>query len=111
MPSKNVLYIYTHDHLFGLCSWLMPMYARDILSRLPQLFATCTAIFGSALKIDSTEKVYKKLEGSTAGSASWCYKCRERVGRGASFQVSILTESERLEGLQSMAYGLVKRFA
>ena len=46
---------------FDTCRWLMSVYARDILSRLPQLLATCTAIFGSVLKIDSTKKVCKKL--------------------------------------------------
>ena len=50
----------------------MSVYARDILSRLPQLLATCTAIFGDVLKIDSTKKVCKKLQGIAAGSASWC---------------------------------------
>ena len=57
---------------FDLCSWLMSVYARNILIRLPQLLATCTAIFGNVLKIDSTKKVCKKLQGIAAGSASCC---------------------------------------
>ena len=74
---------------FDTCSWLMSVYARDILSRLPQLLATCTAIFGSVLKIDSTKKVYKKLQGTAAGSASWCIN----VGKERrEVLVSVITE-------------------
>ena len=91
-----------------MCSWLMSVYARDIFSRLPQLLATCTTIFGSVLKIDSTKKVCKKLQGSAAGSASWCTNVGNERGEAL---VSVLTESEGLEGLKSMADGLVKRFA
>ena len=53
---------------FGTCSWLMLVFARDILSRPPQLLATCTAIFGNVLKIDSTKKVSKMLQGTAAGA-------------------------------------------
>ena len=42
----------------GMCSWLMSVYTRDILSRLPQLLATCTGVCGKILKIDSTKKVH-----------------------------------------------------
>ena len=85
----------------------MSVYARDILSRLPQLLATCTPVFGSVLKIDST-KVCKKLQGTAAGNTSW----RTNVGneRGEVL-VSVLTESEGLEGLRPMATGLIRRFA
>ena len=82
---------------FGTCSWLMSVYARDILSRLPQLLATCTAIFGNVLKIDSTKKVSKKLQGTAAGSASWCTNIGNERGEVI---VSVLTESEGLEGLR-----------
>ena len=46
------------------------MYARDILSKLklPQPLVISNAIFGSVLRIDSTKKVCKKLEETTAGS-------------------------------------------
>ena len=86
----------------------MSVYARDILIRLPQLLATCTAIFGNVLKIDSTKKVCKKLQGIAAGSASWCTNIGNERGE---VLVSVLTESEGLEGLQSMATGLIQRFA
>ena len=90
-----------------VCSWLMSMYARDILSRLPQLLATCTAIFGSVLKIDSTKKVCKKLQGTAAGSASWCTNMGNERGE---VLISVLTESEGLEGLRPMATGLIERY-
>jgi len=93
---------------FDTCSWLMSMYARDILSRLPQLLATCTAIFGSVLKINSTKKVCKKLQRTAAGSASWCTNVGNEKGE---VLISVLTESEGLEGLRPMATGIIKRFA
>ena len=88
-------------------SWLMSVYARDILSRLPQLLATCTAVFGSVLKIDSTKKVCKKLQGTSTGSASWCTNVGNERGE---VLISVLTESEGLEGLRPMATGLIQRF-
>ena len=83
------------------------VYARDILRRLPQLLATCTSIFGIVLKIDSTKKVCKKLQGTAAGSASWCTSVGSEWGE---VLISILTESEGLEGLRAMAGGLIWRF-
>ena len=88
---------------FGTCSWLMSVYARDILSRLPQLLATCTAIFGSVLKIDSTKKVCRKLQGIAAGSAFWCTNVGNERGE---VLISVLTESEGLESLRPMAQEL-----
>ena len=93
---------------FDMCSWLMTVYAQDIFSRVPQLLATCTSIFGDVLKIDSTKKVCKKLRGAAAGSASWCTNVGNEKGE---VLVSVLTESEGLEGLRSMATGLIRRFA
>ena len=52
---------------FDTCSWLMSVYNRDILSWLPQLLATCTGTFGQILKIDSTKKVCRKLQGVPPG--------------------------------------------
>ena len=68
-PIVACVYNYVHDLFY---SWLMSVYAREILSRLSQLLATCTAVFGRVLKIESTKKVCKKLQGTAAGSASWC---------------------------------------
>ena len=96
-----------NDALFTHDSWLMSVYARDILSRLPQLLATCTAVFGTILKIDSTKKVCKKLQGTAAGSASWCTNVGNERGE---VLMSVLTESEGLEGLRPMALGLIDRY-
>ena len=88
-------------------SWLMSVYARDILSRLPQLLATCTSVFGNVLKIDSTKKVCKKLQGTAAGRASWCTNVGNERGE---VLISVLTESEGMEGLRPMAKRLIGRF-
>ena len=86
----------------------MSVYARDILSRLPLLLATCTGVFGSVLKSDSTKKIVKKLQGVAAGSASWCTNVGNERGE---VLISVLTESEGLEGLQPMAKSLIERFS
>lgn len=39
--------------------WLLSVYARDVLSRLPEVKAKITSVFGSVLKMDSTKKVKK----------------------------------------------------
>ena len=93
---------------FDMHSWLMSVYATNILSRLPQLLATCTSIFGEVLKIDSTKKVCKKLQGKAAGSASWCTNVGNEKGEVLA---CVLTESEGLEGLHPMATGIIQRFA
>ena len=77
---------------------------------MPGKDATCTSIFGDVLKIDSTKKVCKKLRGATAGSASW-RRCTNVGNERGEVLVSVLTGSEGLEGLHSMATGLIRRFA
>ena len=84
----------------------MSVYTRDILNRLPQLLATCNAVFGSVLKIDSMKKVCKKLQGLAAGSASWCKNVGNERGE---VLISVLMESEGLEDLHPMATGLIER--
>ena len=59
------------------------------------------------LKIDRTKKVCKKLQGITAGSTSWCTNVGNERGE---VLISVLTESEGLEGLRPMAKGLIERF-
>ena len=96
---------------FGMCSWLMSVHAMDILSRLPQLLATCTGVFGQILKIDSTKKVHvcRKLQGAAAGSASWC---TDVGNERREVLLCVLMELEGLEGLRPMANdGLILRFA
>ena len=73
----------------------MSVYARDVLSRLPQLLATCTAIFGDVLKIDSTKQVCKKLQGIVAGSASCCTNIGNKRGE---VLISVLNGVRRIRG-------------
>lgn len=42
-------------------SWLLSVYAKDVLSRLPELKARVTSVYGSILKMDSTKKVKPDL--------------------------------------------------
>ena len=50
-----------------ISSWLMLVYARDILSGLPQLLASCTAVFSLTLKIDSTRRCARSCKGCLVG--------------------------------------------
>jgi len=86
----------------------MSVYARDILSRLSQLLAMCTGVFGLVLKIDSTKKVCGKLQRTAAGSASWWTNVSNKRGE---VLISVLTESEGLEGLRPIAMELIRRLA
>ena len=84
----------------------MSVYTRDILSRLPQLLASCTTVIISTLKLDSMKKVCKKLQGTASGSASICTNMGNERGE---VLVSVLIESEGQEGLSPMAMGLIER--
>ena len=80
---------------------------RDVWSRLPALQASITSTFGAILKIDSTKKVVKKLQGSAANSASWATNIGNERGE---VLISVLTQSESIESLSNMANGLVDRY-
>ena len=49
----------------------------------------------------------QKLQGTAAGSASWCTNVGNERGE---VLILVLTESEGMEGLRSMAKGLIERF-
>lgn len=55
----------------------------------------------SILKIDSTKKVYKKLQGA---AASWATNVGNERGE------ILISESEGSEGLRPMALGLMQRY-
>ena len=42
---------------FPVPKWFLAVYIRDVWSRLPELRAAVTSVFGSILKVDSTKKV------------------------------------------------------
>jgi len=87
-------------------SWFLKVYAKDILRQLPQILATYTSVLGNILKIDSTKKVCRKLQGKSVGTASWCTNVGNENGEVLT---SVLTESEGLEGFRPMALGLIQR--
>ena len=89
------------------CSWFLTAYVRDVWSRLPALQASVTSTFGAILKIDSTKKVVKKLQGSAANSASWATNIGNERGE---VLISVLTQSESVESLSNMANGLMDRY-
>lgn len=76
-------------------------------SGLPALLAASTSVHGSILKIDSTKKVCKKLQGAAANTASWATNVANERGEVV---VSVLTESEGDEALRPMANGLMDRY-
>ena len=50
--------------------WLLSCYVRDIYARLPFIEASLTSTSGEVLKMDSTKKICKKLQGQAAGAAT-----------------------------------------
>ena len=84
--------------------WLLQVYTRDVWSRLPQLHATATSVYGKILKIDSTKKVCKKLAGEAARTATWVTNVGNKRGE---VLISVVTDSEGLLALKPMADGLM----
>lgn len=60
------------------CQWLSSVFCQDMLSRLEEVKAAITSVYGRILKVDSTKKVAKKLQGSAVG-----HQCGERARPGA----------------------------
>ncbi|XP_052471905.1 uncharacterized protein LOC128028665 [Carassius gibelio] len=87
-------------------SWLLSVYAREVLTRLPELKARVTSVYGSILKMDSTKKVTKKLAGHAAGTAAWVTDVGNEIGQ---VLMCVLTEGEG-KGLLPMCSGLVVRY-
>ena len=85
----------------------MGIYVKDVWNRLPELLAQATSVYGSILKIDSTKKMVKKLQGTAAGTASWVTNVGNERGQ---VLVSVLTDSESSACLKPLADGLIKRY-
>ena len=92
---------------FPKAPWFLSAYVRDVWSRLPELLASATNVFGTIIKIDSTKKVCRKLQGRDAGSASWCTNVGNERGE---IVASVLTDSESTESLRRLADGMVDRY-
>ncbi|KAL2082546.1 hypothetical protein ACEWY4_022364 [Coilia grayii] len=86
--------------------WLLTVYGHDILSRLEDVEARVTSIFGKVLKMDSTKKVTRKLAGAAAGTAAWVTNVGNEHGQ---VLMSMLTAREGA-GLLPMAAGIVRRY-
>ena len=80
------------------------MYVRDVRSRLPSLLDAATSVYGLILKIDSTKKICKKLQGAASGTANWTTNIGNERGEVV---VTVLTQSESMPGLTLMAEGLM----
>ncbi len=93
--------------LLFLCRWFLAAHIQEVLCRLPAILAAATSVYGSVLKIDSTKKVCKKLQGAAANTASWATNVGNERGE---VLISVLTESEGNEGLHQMAVGLMGRY-
>ena len=92
---------------FPSSRWFLAAYVRDVWSRMDSLLAAATSTYGSILKIDSTKKICKKLQGSEAGTASWMTNVGNERGE---VLLSVLTTSESVESLKSLADGLTARY-
>ncbi|KAK0140599.1 hypothetical protein N1851_022414 [Merluccius polli] len=86
--------------------WLLLVYCHDILSRLEDVKARVTSIFGTILKMDSTKKVTQKLAGAAAQTAAWATNVGNEHGQ---VLMSVLTDTKGAS-LLSMAAGLVRRY-
>ncbi|KAM8867921.1 uncharacterized protein ACB058_005816 [Synchiropus picturatus] len=105
-------------------SWLLGVYVRDAMTRLPETKAKITSVFGSILKMDSTKKVRVvvakqsavqrarahdlRLSGhqEAAGSAAWSTNVGNEHGQ---VLMSVLTAAEG-DGLADMTAGLMRRY-
>ena len=86
--------------------WFLSVYVRDVWGRLPELRAEATSTFGRVLKVDSTKKICRKLQGSAANTASWATNVGNEWGEVLA---SVLTVSESMDSLETMAVGLMHR--
>ncbi|XP_049326002.1 uncharacterized protein LOC103025680 [Astyanax mexicanus] len=71
--------------------WLLTVHAEDVRTRIGEMKARVTSIFGSILKMDSTKKVTKKLAGVAGGTAAWVTNIGNEHGQ---VLMSVLTACE-----------------
>ena len=88
--------------------WFLSTYARDVMFRKDTLKGSITSVFGEILKIDSTKKILKKLQGFNKQSASWVTNVGNEYG---GILNCVVTCSESNESLKKMAFGLMERYA
>lgn len=88
-------------------TWFLAVHVKDVWSRLPALLAAATSIHGKILKIDSSKKVCKKLQGADADTTSWATSIGNERGE---IVATVITESEGVSALQRLADGLIDRY-
>ncbi|KAI2651377.1 hypothetical protein H4Q32_019448 [Labeo rohita] len=81
-------------------SLLLTVYAKDVLTRLGEMKARVTSIYGSILKMVSTKKVTKKHDSSV-----WATNVSNENG-----QVLICVLSQTVDNLLPMSSGLMDRY-
>ncbi|XP_068221711.1 uncharacterized protein [Palaemon carinicauda] len=86
--------------------WLLKVFSNDVITRLDEVKASITSVFGNILKMDSTKKVVKKLGGHSARTASWATNIGNEYGQ---VLMSVLTASEGY-GIEPMVKGIVRRY-
>lgn len=87
--------------------WFLACYVRNVYSRLELLKAVTTSVYGTVMKLDSTKKITKKLQGYDANTASWVTNVGNEKGQVLN---SVITTSESMASLQPLADGLISRF-
>ncbi|XP_078606607.1 uncharacterized protein LOC144879237 [Branchiostoma floridae x Branchiostoma japonicum] len=92
---------------FPQARWFQASFVRDIYHRLPVLKSEITSTLGKIIKIDSTKKICKKLQGQSAGTAGWCTNVGNELGQ---VLLSVLTTSEGKDDLEALANGLMTRY-
>ena len=81
---------------FASARWFLAAYVRDVWSHMDVLLAAATSTHGSILKVDSTKKICKKLQGADTNTASWTTNVGNERGE---IVVSVLTSSEGVAAL------------
>ena len=92
---------------FPTYKWFLSVYIMDVWLRRSTLLAELTSSHGKILKIDSTRKVTKKLQGAAANTAMWMTNVGNERGEVLR---SVLTASESTASLQHLANGLMSRY-
>lgn len=93
-------------HRVPSCQWLTTVYSFDVQSRLEEVKAAITSVYGRVLKCHSTKKVVKKLQGGASDTAVWVTNVGNEYGQ---VFMSVVTAAEGA-GLDAMFRGLQDRF-
>ncbi|XP_062605331.1 uncharacterized protein LOC134267127 [Saccostrea cucullata] len=95
-----------HAHQDALLPVPDSVYCQDVLSRLDEVKAGITSVYGHILKIDSTKKVVRKLQGAASETAAWATNVGNEHGQ---VLISVITAGEGA-GLDAMFEGIQRRY-